>query len=68
MSDDYGQFVPLDIDNQLEPIETFKLKYSPIYKENKQRVTNTITNTNKDVEQLNYNYWCILGLCIIMLI
>jgi len=59
-SDDYGQFVALDIDIELEPVESFKIKSKPI----KNIVNNKVNVYNK----INYDYWCLLGLCIIMLI
>ena len=61
MSDDYGQFVALDIDIELEPIESFKIKMKPnIFKYKLKHNVNHI-------DTINYDYWYLLGLCIIML-
>jgi hypothetical protein len=73
MSDDYGQFVALDIDIELEPIDSFKLKMkymnikpmaTPM--KNNQMKTNQMNKPKmKYVE--NINYWYLLGLCVILL-
>jgi len=61
MSDDYGQFVALDINNELESIDTFTI--------NRSMKRYKIHNKSKIIkEEPNHYYWCIVGLCIIMLI
>ena len=78
MSDDYGQFVALDIDIELEPIDSFKLKMkymnikpmaTPM--KNNQMKTNQMKNNPMNKPKMKYveniNYWYLLGLCVFLL-
>jgi len=64
-SDDYGQFVALDIDYELEPIESFKIKSTTLKDNNKDNIKYNIKDKTTIIE--NKMYWCILGLCIIIM-
>lgn len=77
MSDDYGQFVALDMDIDLEPIETFKLKINTMIKPMNNAMKKDC-HMKKDCymkkdchmkkeSHVEYIYWYLLGACIIML-
>jgi len=71
-NDDYGQFIELDYDIELQPIETFKIKYKR-YKVKINKYNDKDNNKDNDNDNDNLNdltplthkyYLCVISLCV----